>query len=759
MKLRELSSFSQKKTITAAITGVLVAMASGPALSAQLEEVLVTAQKRVEGLQDVPISVAAVSGDRLRSSGIVKMEDLSLYVPGLQINEATGTDSLFIRGLGSGINMGFEQSVGMVIDGVFYGRARYSRGQFLDLERVEVLKGPQGILFGKNTTSGMVNITTANPTNDFEGWVTVGYEVENEEKTFEGALSGPLTDTLSGRIAYRYNEVDKGWVENITTGEDNPTSEDWVARLSLQWDPSDAVNVMFKYQHADFEKTGRNTVLIKCSPAITGFLAGLGSAEGCKLGDERSNISPRLTDDPEIGEQQESDYDTYALTVNWDIGEHTITSVTGYSEYDYFDSFTSDHVPASVADADVSEEYNQFSQELRIASPVGETFEYIAGVFYQDTELDVLWNLYVDFPSNFGGGPAFSRLSNSHQESDMWAVFAQGTWNISESVALTLGARYSEESKEATTVMNLYPVPFDANPSVPGQLVHDVEGDRDEENFAPMLSVKWHANDDIMAYASISQGFKGGGYDLLSPFPQSSADDVFEFDKEEVLAYEVGVKMTLFDGAAELNVAVFRSEFDDLQVSALAPGGIINFFVANAAEAVSQGVELEGRWLATDRLLLSANIAFLDATFEDFPEAACYALQTIGCVDGVQDLSGADLQFAPELAANLHAEYTWPMGDSLEWLAAMDVNYTDEYSLASDGDPIMWQDSFTKVDARLTLRSDDATWEVALLGKNLTDEETTAWGSDAVNAGPFLGTYYVHLNRLRTLAIQGTYRF
>ncbi|MCB1677305.1 MAG: TonB-dependent receptor, partial [Halioglobus sp.] len=440
-----------QRGLVLAVSGLLGGLVAGSALAAQLEEVVVTAQKREQGLQDVAISVATVSGERMRSSGISKMEDLSIYVPTLQINEAQGTDSLFIRGLGSGINMGFEQSVGMVIDGVFYGRSRYSRGQFLDLERVEVLKGPQGILFGKNTTSGAINITTANPTEEFEGWVTGGYELESEETTVEGAFSGPLTDTLAARFSYRYSDMSKGWVKNVTIGGEQPSSEDWIGRIALLWTPRDDLSVNFKYQKADFEKTGRNTMLSRCSPAVESVLASLGSAEDCRISDKRSVTAPFKTNDPERGEQMDTTYDLYAMTVNWDIGEHTLTSVTGYSEYDYTDYFSIDTMPTDIAQALIAEEYWQFSQELRIASPVGERFEYIAGAYYQDTDLDVQWDLFVDVPTLFGGGPLFSRLSNSSQQSEMWAVFAQGTWNISESVALTLGARYSEEEKEATS--------------------------------------------------------------------------------------------------------------------------------------------------------------------------------------------------------------------------------------------------------------------------------------------------------------------
>lgn len=755
------------------LSALLLMSSSGIAQTADdsdsfvLEEIIITALKREQTLQDAAVSVVAIGGERMRQAGITKAQDLSAYMPSLQVNEATGTDSMFIRGIGSGINMGFEQSVGTVIDGVYYGRSRFSRAQFLDLERVEVVKGPQGILFGKNTTSGVINITTANPADGSEGWLTAAHEFEDGETSLEGALSGRLNDQLGARIAFRYNELE-GYLSNISTGNDDPRTDDWTSRLSVLWEPTGNLSVSAKYQYGESDKQGRNTELTRCGTDVKNALQALGSRENCRFDTKRANVSARNSGDPDFGEQEGADFNLFSLSVNWVVGSHTITSVTGYSEYDYDDKFTADHVPLSVTDADIGEHYRQLSQEVRLTSPGGERFEYMVGIFYQETALAVEWNLFTDFPTFFGSGPAFSRLSKSHQDSDTLALFGQGIWNLTDVVALTLGARYSEEEKSGRSRFDLFDDElFTTTPAGAAVNIHDVNESRRESNFSPMVSVKWQPSNDLMGYMTISKGFKGGGYDYLNPFPQTAAAS-FEYDKEEVLAYELGAKMKLLEGAGELNITLFRSEFDDLQVSALAPSGIINFFVANAAEAVSQGLEVEGRWQVTENLFTAATIAYLDSEFDSFPGASCYALQTFdqGCKTNgngqfAQDLSGKDTQFAPSVAANLHAQYVWPVGhdNSLEAVLALDIHYSRDYMLATDLDPNLRQKSYEKVDIRVALRSDGGGWELALVGKNLNDRKTTVWGNDA-GAGPeFAGTYYKHLDRGRTLALQASLRF
>jgi iron complex outermembrane receptor protein len=322
---------------------------------------------------------------------------------------------------------------------------------------------------------------------------------------------------------------------------------------------------------------------------------------------------------------------------------------------------------------------------------------------------------------------------------------------------------------------------------------HDFRGlERDEDAFTCMTNVQWDATDEMMMYASVSTGFKGGGFDSAysgdggtlrqgtfptgepltgTEFSTGVDSSVLEYDEETVLAYEVGAKMSLAGGAAELNVAIFRMEYEDLQVSSLV-GDV--FRVGNAGESVSQGIELDGRWLVTEGLTLGGSMAYLDAYYEDFTGATCTVPQAgdpvanPGCLgldgsniapgeSGGQDLTDETLLFAPDWSANLNASHVMPLGDSLELRSSVIINYTEDYYSALDLDPNTLHDSYTKVNARIAIASVDDTWSVALIGKNLTDKDTRVWNNDVpvTNSNSYFGIP----ERPRSIAIQARYRF
>ena len=314
--------------------------------------------------------------------------------------------------------------------------------------------------------------------------------------------------------------------------------------------------------------------------------------------------------------------------------------------------------------------------------------------------------------------------------------------------------------------------------------------ERDEDKVTWSANAQWDATDDIMVYASISTGFKGGGFDeaysgagetirLGNPVTGEPTGEVIpgvdpsilEYEDEEVLAYELGAKMTLADGAAELNFALFRMEYDNLQTSSLV-GDV--FRVGNAGEAISQGLELDGRWLLTERFSLGGSVAYLDATYDEFTGATCTIPQATdpennpGCLredgtniapgeTGGQDLSGETLLFAPEWSANLNAQYILPIGTSMELITSLDVNYQDEYYSALDLDPNTIHDAFTMWNLRIALASTSDTWTVALIGKNLSDEETWAWRNDVALTAS--NSYFAVPQRPRSVALQARYRF
>jgi outer membrane receptor protein involved in Fe transport len=767
----------RKTALAGAVASLSIACATGVnAQALVLEEVIVTAQKRTESLQDVPISVATMSGSRIDDIGITSLQEITQYMPNVTVNAGSGTPNLFIRGIGSGTNQGFEQSVGMYIDGVYAGRGPLAAvPTTMDLERVEVLKGPQGILFGKNTIAGAINITTNKPTDEFEGMVEAMYEFEHGGQQYNMVLNGPLTDSLSGRLAVRHDAPGDGWWENVATGDEGPEFDNWYARGSLRWDATDDLEINAKYEYGDFQSDNTQTVVYQSDfvgqenfagvvpiPVVSDYDKGAGDA----------------------GTRKTTDTEVLALTIDWHLDFATFTSISAYSAYDLLSTGDTDIAAAPSLHRTRWEDYEQYSQELRLVSPGGETIDWIAGAYYQRNELDISRRLEtVDFLQS--GPLSTSALyapdpgvpSVFDQEGESLAMFGQGTWNVTNALRLTLGLRYNEETKDLDKSTNSEGLQVRAG-SNPNLLVYS-----DPANL--------YSTDDTMLYASVSTGFKGGGFDesysgagyeirLVHPITNEpiggsvpgNDPSILEVEDEEVLAYELGAKMSLLEGAAELNFAVFRMEYDNLQVSSLV-GDV--FRVGNAAEALSQGMELDGRILLAEGLTIGGAMAYLDASYEDFTGATCTTPQSMdptnnpGCLTedgsniteprqpGGQDLSGETLVFAPEWSASLFAQYVVPLGSSMELINSLDINYSDEFFTALDLDPNTPHDSTTIINARIALASNDDTWSVALIGKNLTDEETYLWRDDLPVTNS--NSYYAVPERPRTIALQARYRF
>jgi iron complex outermembrane receptor protein len=721
-----------------------------------LEEVIVTAQKRAENLQDVPISVSALSGERLSTANLQNLEDIALYVPNLTISEAVVSTNLFIRGIGSGVNQGFEQSVGTFIDGIYMGRGFQARAPFLDVARVEVLRGPQGILFGKNTIAGALNITTARPTEQFEASVTALYEPDHGERNITAVISGPISDSLRGRVAVRDSSLD-GFIKNTFTGNDDPRKDETVFRGALTWQPSDALTVNAKAETGSFDVNGRISQTSELSPGTLALIQGIDPLEDGIANETRSIGGTGPLFAPEFNK---ADVDNLALTIDWQIGEHTLTAVTGYSAYEYHEIVDGDFTPLNTAHQDTRQEFEQVSQELRLASPQDQKLEYMAGLYYQKADLDSVIRIDADLRQLLGAPIIGSRHNTFVQEATTMAAFVQGTWHLTDRTRITAGLRYTDEEKDVDKIQILgelgtsIPDPDTLLPAL-GWNNHTLADSRSETDLSPSITVQFDATESMMTYASFSRGFKGGGYD------EARADgdpDLFEYDEETVEAFEIGAKMELLAGAATLNVAVFSSEFDDLQVSTFEG---VNFVVGNAAKATTRGVELDGRWRVSEHLTLGGAVSFLDAEYDAFPGAACYANQSVaaGCINRAQDLSGGDLQFAPEVTANLNAQYTVPVGNSMEFIAQLDVNYTDDILLANDNDPhpAQTQESFTKIDARIFLAGSSGSWRVGLIGRNLTDEITLPWANDL----PIVtnNNYFAHIDRPRSIALQAQWNF
>lgn len=779
-----------RKTMVSAIA---VACISSVEVIAQpmLEEVIVTATKREVGMQDVPISISVMGGEKIDEQGIQSLEDLAIYMPNVHIAEGGAGDQIFVRGVGSGINYGFEQSVGTFIDGVYFGRGQASRSTFLDVERVEILKGPQSTLFGKNTVAGAINITTRRSTEEFEGRIEATSEPEFDGWSSTLTLSGPLTDTLGARLVVKREETD-GYMDNKFLNSDERGIENTVGRIVLDWRPTDDLDVSLKYETGESDADGRQDVVSIATDFAVSRYQAADPSFSADFGYDKSqkNIGGVRPDTAE----HDSDWDIATLTAEWSLGEFTIKSITGYVNYEFSNYLDSDYGPLEFLGRGRDEEHEQFTQEFLLTSPQGERIEYLAGLYYQDEDLQ--HERYTDAilsAAGIGTGNLdASGLGSFDQDSETFSAFVQTTFHISDTFRAIVGARYSDDEKEFTKDAYVTdPFTDTPNNSLAGiydQVLNfstdhfmdsdgatvckgvayvctyypDFENERTEAHWTGDITLQWDATDDLMAYAKVGNGYKAGGFDEANG---RGLLDAQEYGDEEVVSYEIGGKMEFWDGRARVNAAIFHSEYDDLQVSAF--DGNAGFVVGNAGESEIDGFEIDGTFALTDEFTAMASIAYLDAEYADFSDAACNEPQVLEFIaaggtraDCRQDLSGEALQFSPEWSGHLALNYATQLGSKMELKMSVDAMYSDDYEVANDLDPAVAQDSFSKINARIAIASLEDTWMIAILGKNLTDEETTTWGNDVPLASQgFSETYFQHIDAPRSYEVQVSYRF
>ena len=747
-----------------------------------LEPITVIAQKRPEDLAIVPISVNVIADQEIEDLGMRSLEDLSLYVPNLTISPGTSFNLIHIRGIGSGQNQGYEQSVGMFVDGIYAGRDLQFRAPFLDVERVEVLKGPQGILFGKNTTAGAISIISAKPDQIFEAKASTQYTPDHGEQFFEGVLSGPLFADLSARFAMRLSSLD-GYLDNSTLNNEEPETDEQAYRITLDWSPLDAMQVTLKHEYNRSNINGKTTQIIEAgefAPLFSLMSPGFNADfdEIRSSGGVSDSFAPEYTD---------IDSHNTALTINYDFAEHTLTAISGFSNYNFDDLYDIDNSALSTLALRRDEKFHQFSQEIRLSSTVTQTsswipwntkaLDYIVGFYYHYQDLDNTNAVNVDtrLLADLGlplPGFAGSRIDQVQQNTNNWAVFGQTTWHMHENLRLTAGLRYTEEEKTVdknffiadigTQTANSALEPFFA---LTGAKPHHFNTSRSESHLTPMVNLQWDVTEQDLLYFSFSTAAKGGGYDLRST---TGILQDFEFNDERATGFEIGAKTHWFDDTVMLDIALFRTEIDDLQVTTF--DGFANFIVNNAATATTQGVEVNSRWKATEGLIFSASAAYLDAQYDSFNNAACTVAQTTAFRtsgdSGVctQDLSGQKHRYAPEWTANLNAHYVLPLsrlGSSaflkgLKLSTMVNVNFSDDHFLTANAEPILKQKAYTKVDLRIALGDSNDRWEIAFLGKNLNNQLTSNFGG---RIALLSGSFFKTTDRPRTLAVQARLSF
>ena len=754
-----------------------------------LEVIQVTAQKRSENAQETPISMNVLSSDDLKEKSIEKIDDLQYAVPNLHMTETGISTQMFIRGIGTGNNQGFEQSVGQYIDGIHYGRQQLLRMPFLDLERIEVLKGPQSIMFGKNSVAGALNLSSAKPTQDTEIHLGLQYQPTIDATEFTGMVSGALTDTLSARLAVRdYSE--EGYIENTFKDREETIREETAVRLSLLWEPSDAMNFLFKIEHDEFDGTGRQIEVIKDEPSLAGapipgatfsqILGALGHPDA--ISDSELNYERQA----DAEESNNNSLDNATLTANFKLGDYTLTSVSGFVSYDFVETCDCDYTAAPIFSVFIDEEYEQFSQEIRLVSPVGEKFDWLGGLFYQTSELSFDDNIKIPSNSVLGSlsGGALSPLTgqgagrNYQLDTDMFSAFFQGRYHFTDALTLTLGARFTREEKTSSRVMNITDLEtgdITTNPMAPALFDvvfgiqseqsplspqgHNLSGNRDENSFTPLINISYKIDQKIMAYVSATTGFKAGGFDARANNVNS-----WEFEEEEATAYEMGIKSLLLDDTLEVNLSFYRTEYDNLQVSQF--DGVLGFNVGNAKETVVQGVEVEGRWIIFDGLSMQYGLAYLDHEYKDFTNGNCHSRQVpdgdIGA-DGNQlcDYTGKSGQYTPKFTASIGFDYFTEVSFlGFEYFrTTLGLYHSAKQNVDVNLNPLYEVDAYDKVDMRIALESEN--WNIALFGKNITNEEVLTYVGNNPLSGSTFGTdtFYGFVDRPAVYGIQLDYNF
>ncbi len=776
-----------------------------------IQEVIVTAQKTEQNIRDVPISMTVIDDEFIAEQGITDYRDLALHAPNAHVDPGNGLfPDINVRGFGSALsNKAFEQSVGLNIDGVPYGRTGYFQGPLYDLDRVEILRGPQGTLFGRNTTAGLLNVAAKRPTDELSG--AVGLELGDlERRRFEGAVGGPILPRLVNfRISGLSDERD-GLIENTTarvraSANDRMNKRDRKA-LRAQLGLPDILGsaLVVSYERIDFEFTG-----IGWEP----YIIPEQTVPFYRTYDPGFDLEPdNWVGSVDTDEYNQNEIQTIGANASVPIGAWRLEAVAGHSVLKVRSLIDDDFGPAPMIFNTSFDDNPQTTGELRFVSPslagffglervfglrLGTT-ELTAGVFYQrrkleNSELGINFNVPVlaqfaaanmsppgtplqplmDFigPAVQLGGvglvPSFGVEETTmffEQTTKSIAGFAQMDWHPLERWTLQYGMRFTDETKDAswnrvTTEGTglLFPLLGGGD--------FATSRSRSEFAFTPKAALRYDWTDEINFYVSWGKGFKAGGFNEQA---FNAIDDALEFAAEKATAWELGARARLLDGTAMVNLALFRQDVTDFQVLTLPPLSVATT-VVNAGEARAQGVELDGVWLPADWLTIVATVGFNDSEFLDFVLGQCSfdRSDTDGNGDGRCDVTGEPLFRTPKWTATLVPSLRWPLAGvltlptlpllslaGLDFVAGGRFEYQDVQYLERTFDERVRQAPFVRFGGNLGFANEAQGWSIRVNVENLTEEATDVLIRDVPLGG---GNFYKILEPQRL--IFGSFRW
>ncbi|MBA6413301.1 TonB-dependent receptor [Parahaliea sp. F7430] len=730
-----------------ALLPLALAFQSTAVAAPQLEEVVVTAEKRAQSIQEVPLSVVALAGSDIEVGKIEGLNDIAFRTPGVSFSQFNvGEPRIYIRGIGnSSDSAASDPAVGMFLDEVYIGRTGGVGFDLFDLERIEILRGPQGTLYGKNTNGGAINMVTSRPSEEKELRLR-GSIGSNSLLHLQGLASGPLSDSAAGKLVFSWRERD-GFDKNVITPGEVATAgdlsnsriikrtigaanggdsigdiENWSLRGQLLFDIGDDAELLLGADHSSDKSNGACRHLANLDKAIAGLAPFWEGAMSKRYrADERNCAS-------QFDLSQKREVSGLMARLEYDMGWSSLTSITAWraSEYKAIDDLTglplidldapsppgvplppgSFTGPENVIDA-AEEDASQWSQEIRLAGS-NERFNWLAGVFYMEEKVEREEEFYTQYSSllqGLGLAAIGDVLFTQDNKTKSIATYGQVDWIINDQFTLTYGLRWAEDKKDITqNAIDLLGTTPAGVPLILPSFPAPVSADDSWSKVTQKLSLAYQPTNDLMLYATYSEGYKSGAFQSQTNLPSVAAQPV---DPEFVTNIEVGLKSSWWNNRMQFNLSYYDMDYEDLQVFELNSRYLL---VLLNAQAKSKGVEASFDIVPTQNLTLSASYSWNDASYDKFINA-----------NGL-DLSGNDLAFAPEQAYTLSGNYNWPLSNGSELDFSLTYSWKDDYFMGPQNRKRETQESLGLLDAGLSWVSPDSSFTVDLWGKNLTDE-------------------------------------
>ena len=695
--------FTQRHPLAAAVLLAAVGQCAQAAETVEqapqatsLGAVTVTATRRESTLQEVPVAVSVVDGEQLERDNRNNVASIVQQVPTLNYRAgASNKDtSLFIRGVGTiSTSPGVEPTVATVVDGVVFGRPGQSTLDLLDLERIEVLRGPQGTLFGKNASAGVLNVVSKAIPEHTQGYVDYSHFGGGDENRLRFGIGGRLNEQFKGSLSTLWGDYD-GNVENVANGHDVNGYGRKGVRGKLEFEPSEALRLTLIADYMKGEDTLPSGVVTRASTAFTNQLRPVTPSAHNR--DINSDFKTHVEDENQ----------GLSAQLDWQLGDYTLTSISAWRGWDntqYQDGDRRALLPVTASHDKGTVDYDQYSQEFRLTSPKGQFNEYVLGAFYMHgTSNETYQRLSVNDAVANRGRADYSTTNDSV------ALFGENTFNFTDDLRAIFGLRWTHDdldydhrrvSTAATAVTGIQPSTSSS-------------GSVDEDGWSGRTGLQYDFNDNLTGYVTYSRGYKGPAYNV---FFNMQPRDTDALKPETSDAYEIGLKGTALDNRLMANLAVFHTDYDDYQA---------NFFdtvanqvvtrLVNAGKVKTQGVELDASFQATRQLKLSAAMAYTKARVDHFN---CPAGAAANC-----DIDGGHLPFTPDWKTYVRADYTIPLDNGLDIELSSDYSWQDEVQFSLDQNPDTVQGAYGIWNASIALADYNDGWRVALLGKNLGDK-------------------------------------